>query len=29
MHPFEGCNPDFAIWNTKVRGTAKIAFLIN
>ena len=29
MHPFEGCNPDFAIWNSKVRGTAKIAFSIN
>jgi len=28
QHPFEGCNPDFTIWDSKVRGTAKIAFKI-
>lgn len=29
MNHFEGCNPDFALWNTKVRGRAIIAFKIN
>lgn len=29
MHPFEGCNPEFTIWDSKIRGKAKIAFLIN
>lgn len=28
MHPFEGCNPEFTLWDTKVRGTAFIAFKI-
>lgn len=26
MHPFEGCNPDFTIWDSKIHGRAKIAF---
>ena len=29
MHPFDGCNPDFCIWNSKIRGTATIAFKMN
>lgn len=28
QHPFEGCNPDFILWDSKTRGRAKIAFLI-
>lgn len=28
QHPFEGCNPDFTIWDSKIRGKAKIAILI-
>lgn len=28
MHPFNGCNPAFTIWDSKVRGTALIAFQI-
>ena len=29
MHPLEGVNIDFAIWDAKTRGTAQIAFKIN
>lgn len=28
QHPFEGCSPAFTLWDSKVRGTALIAFKI-
>ena len=28
MHPFDGLNIDFSLWDSKKRGTAEIAFKI-